>query len=247
MAWETRKNGRRYFYRSKRVKGRVEKVYFGCGFQAEMAAELFEAAKEKRQVNRERLNAAKAGLKLIPRQMEQLRRAPLDAANQSAHQRGESDSPPPLLTPETVMVRAQALLEAYRSGDRNAEVQLTELIDRYPGLMHRMGDVASLARANWVSLIVGKDDVFRAATVKKLEHMRSQYPVNDDPVRQLLVERILATWLQLNYLEAKMAAVRTEDMKNFEYLSRLQQKAQKQHFEAIQFWQQWQTNQELKN
>jgi hypothetical protein len=196
MAWETRKNGRRYFYRSKRVKGRVEKVYFGCGFRAEMAAELFEAAKEKRQVNRERLNAAKAGLRLIPRQMEQLRNASLNAAEESAHQRGETNCPPPLPTPETVMVRAQALLEAYRSGDRDAEAQLTEMIDRHPCLMHHMGDVAGLARANWVSLIVGKDDVFRAATIKKLDHMRSQYPVNDDPVCQLLVERILATWLQ---------------------------------------------------
>jgi hypothetical protein len=38
MAWEKRGDGRRYFYRSERVGGRVRKTYFGAGPAASVAA-----------------------------------------------------------------------------------------------------------------------------------------------------------------------------------------------------------------
>jgi hypothetical protein len=247
MAFEVR-HGKRYFYHSKRVDGKVKKTYYGCGLLAEMYAEAFEAIKEKRQFNRERLNAAKAGLKLIPRQMEQLRRAPLDAVEAYPPPRAATDPPlpPPLPTPETVLIRAKVLLEARRAGDETAESQLTDLVDRYPTLTYRLGDVAGLARASWVSMIAGKDIVFRKSIMNRLEHMRSEYPANDSPVSVLLVERILATWLQLNYFEAKLASVDIKDLKNLEYLKDLQQKAERQHLEAIERWHHWQTCQEVK-
>ena len=46
MAWETRANGKQYFYLSQRINGRVVKEYFGSGFEAQIAAEIVEANKE---------------------------------------------------------------------------------------------------------------------------------------------------------------------------------------------------------
>jgi hypothetical protein len=37
MGWETRR-GKRYYYRTRRVRGRVVRQYFGCGPEAEEAA-----------------------------------------------------------------------------------------------------------------------------------------------------------------------------------------------------------------
>lgn len=39
MAYERRRNGRMYYYRSRRVGGRVVKDYFGAGLDARRAAE----------------------------------------------------------------------------------------------------------------------------------------------------------------------------------------------------------------
>jgi len=39
MGWETRRNGRRYYYRKRRIGGRVVSEYLGCGAEA-IAAEL---------------------------------------------------------------------------------------------------------------------------------------------------------------------------------------------------------------
>lgn len=53
MGWETRK-GKRYYYRSKRVNGRVVKEYCGTGPAAEEAARLDAEAAAKRRESDER-------------------------------------------------------------------------------------------------------------------------------------------------------------------------------------------------
>ena len=49
MAWETRKRGGRYYYRSRRVGRRVIKEYVGRGAAAELIAELDRQNRAKRQ------------------------------------------------------------------------------------------------------------------------------------------------------------------------------------------------------
>lgn len=50
MGWETRR-GKRYYYRTRRVRGRVVRQYFGCGPAAEEAARQdLEAAAERARV-----------------------------------------------------------------------------------------------------------------------------------------------------------------------------------------------------
>jgi hypothetical protein len=68
MAWERRRDGRRFYYRSHRRGSRVVKEYCGCGEAGEAAA--------KEDANR---RAARA----THRQGEQLRRQECDRLNQS--------------------------------------------------------------------------------------------------------------------------------------------------------------------
>ena len=49
MAWEKRKRGGRYYYRSIKVGGRVRKEYYGKGPAGELAASLDAAARHERQ------------------------------------------------------------------------------------------------------------------------------------------------------------------------------------------------------
>jgi len=48
MAWETRRNGRQYYYRSRRLGHRVVQEYLGAGCVAYAAAAEDEAARAKR-------------------------------------------------------------------------------------------------------------------------------------------------------------------------------------------------------
>ena len=55
MGWEVRR-GRKYYYRSRRVDGRVVKEYFGSGAAAEEAARIDATAAAEKRRQRERLH-----------------------------------------------------------------------------------------------------------------------------------------------------------------------------------------------
>jgi hypothetical protein len=48
MAWERRGDGRSYFYRPRRVGGRVVRDYFGYGPVGQLAADLIAEARDRR-------------------------------------------------------------------------------------------------------------------------------------------------------------------------------------------------------
>lgn len=66
MAWERRQrgSGRRYYYRSRRVRGRVVKEYVGTGADGERAAAADAQARAERHADRDRVR--RAASKLAP-------------------------------------------------------------------------------------------------------------------------------------------------------------------------------------
>lgn len=52
MGWETRRNGKRYYYEKKRENGKVVSRYIGAGRLAPLVAEINQIRKERRQQER---------------------------------------------------------------------------------------------------------------------------------------------------------------------------------------------------
>jgi hypothetical protein len=75
MAWERRKPGRYYFYRSRRVGGRVVKDYFGKGAVGQLAADLAEEGRARRAEDAAALCAEQARLEALDRAPKALGRA----------------------------------------------------------------------------------------------------------------------------------------------------------------------------
>jgi len=61
MGWETR-GGKRYYYRARKVDGRVVKEYVGTGPLAELTATVDEASRGERTAARERRRGERAAL-----------------------------------------------------------------------------------------------------------------------------------------------------------------------------------------
>ena len=59
MAWERRQRGkgRRYYYRARKIQGRVVKQYVGIGAEAERAAEADAKARAERDAERDRVRS----------------------------------------------------------------------------------------------------------------------------------------------------------------------------------------------
>lgn len=59
MSWETRSNGKRYYTRSRRVGGRIQREYVGCGTVGELVAKLDEIDRESRMLEAESIRQAR--------------------------------------------------------------------------------------------------------------------------------------------------------------------------------------------
>ncbi len=59
MSWETRANGNRYYTRSRRVGGRIQREYVGGGTLGQLAARLDEIDRESRLLEAESIRQAR--------------------------------------------------------------------------------------------------------------------------------------------------------------------------------------------
>lgn len=95
MGWETRR-GRRYYYRARKVGGRVIKLYVGAGPQAELAALRDGLAQEDRRITSAARREARVALAAVDNPLEAfagsvetLTRSSLLLAGYHQHHRGE--------------------------------------------------------------------------------------------------------------------------------------------------------------
>ncbi len=241
MAWETR-SGKRYFYLSKWVNGRVKKEYYGSGLMAELAAMQVESRKQDRRARRQELNAAKTTMVGADEATRKLHQTPshLKATMPSSTSRHASETEMPALPPD-VAARVRELLVARQAGDATADEELAGLVERFPALWINLGDLGRQALEIWVNLIAGKDRMLHAALRQKLDDLRRQFVVPaDDPAGRLIADRVIATWLQASHADARFAQNIHLDLRTQEFLAKRQQQAQRQHLDALKAWQQWQ-------
>ena len=108
--------------------------------------------------------------------------------------------PPDALTDlRTVVSRA-------RAGDASVVPQLRAVLDDHPALVRHYGDLARQTEAAWITLAAGsnlylKETVSRAAEAQRAELTRP----GAQPVEKLLVERVVACGLQVQYFSATEA------------------------------------------
>lgn len=92
MGWKTRRNGNRYFYRSRRVDGRVVTEYVGSGAAAEQVAAEMTKRQERGaadRAEREQLHAVMRDLTEAKRLANVAVASVLEAAGYHQHHRGE--------------------------------------------------------------------------------------------------------------------------------------------------------------
>lgn len=72
MGWKERSGGRRYYYRNRKVNGRVLSEYVGSGAFAELASQLDEAKRQEAAAQREILRRVLAKQAAIDGQIEEI-------------------------------------------------------------------------------------------------------------------------------------------------------------------------------
>ena len=187
MPWEDRPGGR-YYYRAKRIKGRVVKEYVGAGPKAEAAATEDAQAREAREAQRQAIHERLSAL-------EQQWTGPVEEFNQLStscealvvgtllargfhqHDRGawrkrrkpstkqiafeprmETVPKGPDLTSDNVSEVMTDLLRRARGGNKGASDILSNLNQNAPHLWDLLTGLARQVRASWIALVTVPSD-----------------------------------------------------------------------------------------
>jgi hypothetical protein len=115
----------------------------------------------------------------------------------------------PLTTSTTeteVLERLQALVKRAEQGDESALPELRAALDANPWIWQRYGDLARQSQAAWLQLIAGPNLLLHESVERKAEQLRAELAGPEpSPLERLLVERVIACWLQTQYADAAYA------------------------------------------
>ena len=241
MAWERRRNGN-FFYLSVRRGDRVTKRYFGRGQVAYLTETHLELDRKRRATTRDQLRQLKERLSqhdsildrlnelcrllLILYRVERnwrIRRNPTGKGrSMSTNQNAICEQP--------VVSQLRELLERASAGDQAASASARSLLAESPELWSHLGDISRHAITTWIAVVAGSDEFLKDATRHKIDDLvQSLQHDASDPLEALLVQRVAATWLQLQHADL-LAAKATETTQA--HLLKRQQVAQKQHLAA---------------
>ena len=93
------------------------------------------------------------------------------------------------------------LLQRARQGDEIVLPEIRDWLDR-SAVWRKFGDLGQQARDAWLRLIAGNDLVLRESILRKLDELQRELaPSQPTTTERLLIDRIIANWLQLHYAE----------------------------------------------
>jgi hypothetical protein len=102
--------------------------------------------------------------------------------------------------------RLSKLVQRAELGDVTALPELREAMYQDHTLWDQFGDLAQHAEQAWLTFITGSDLNLREAVEHKLEDLKKELlEAGDSVMERLLVERVLACWLQVNHADIRFA------------------------------------------
>jgi hypothetical protein len=218
----------RYYYRVRRVGGRVVKTYVGTGPAAEAAAAADErrrAENRRRAIERARATArwsdAWARFQGLVAAARLLESAALLAAGfhrpfrgRWRPRRGRSPMPvtttPPADPAEDVNERLAVLTPLARAGDVAAAAEIGRVLDRHPELWRRCGDLARQVRVSLADFAADSDPIqFGCIDRSLVELERELEQPGSGPLDRLLVGRVVAAHVLAQIADARVVASQT--------------------------------------
>ena len=105
--------------------------------------------------------------------------------------------------------RLAELVQRAQQGDLTVMPLLREALVADPSIWQEYGDLAAQAQEAWLQLLAGTDHLLAESVRLKLAALRQELGAEGaSPLEKLLIERIVACWLQTHYADALYAQAR---------------------------------------
>jgi hypothetical protein len=103
--------------------------------------------------------------------------------------------------------RLTALTDKAQKGDRKALAEASEMLTEHR-LWHVVGDMGRYAQEAWLDAAAGSNPLARKALEEQLRELRNGLrDAGDSPLERVLIDRLVACWLQANYADWQHGAL----------------------------------------
>ncbi|PQO38880.1 hypothetical protein C5Y96_03135 [Blastopirellula marina] len=128
----------------------------------------------------------------------------------------------------------KAKLKQANGGDQEAISWLRRFLDKHPQIWQYIGDLSVISENAWISLI-SNDDALAAESIRRqLNTLKAELmEESTTAMEKLLVDSILATWLEIHYLRSVDAGSRSRTVTQASLLTKRLESAQRRHHSAM--------------
>jgi hypothetical protein len=234
MALEHRSGGV-YYFRSRRVGGRVVREYAGCGRVAELAAELDQLDAQRRALARreeadqiDEWRGEAGQVRSVLARANEIIATVLQAAGWHRHNREwrkrrgatmATDLTTVLKTwvPGELIARVvgkldRQTLDKAMKGDNSTRGAVEKYLDD-PAAVALWGDAGRDVLGGWIARLAGKDIIAEQALFRFASDLRARLAGPDpDVLVRLVAERVVIAWVALSYFERWYAAAVGTDL-----------------------------------
>jgi hypothetical protein len=143
-------------------------------------------------------------------------------------------TPPKQDSADPVLERLHQLVRRAEGGDEAALPELRAALDVNPWVWERYGDLAQQSQAAWLQLIADKNLLLLESARRKAAQLRTELAgPAPSPLERLLVERVVACWLQTNFADASYAQMKGTSPAQHTAALRRQDSAQLRYLQAV--------------
>ncbi len=127
-----------------------------------------------------------------------------------------------------------AMIARARAGDQAVLPHLRVYLDDHPELWRVTGDLARHVRDSWIGVIAGTDLIARESLTRTTAALAADLAgPTPTTLEQLLVDRVVACWLQVHYSDAAVAQVADPTPRQSALALKRQDAAQRRYLAAI--------------
>ena len=132
------------------------------------------------------------------------------------------------------LARIRDLLQRAEAGDQTVLPDLRCVLDTHPQLWQHLGDLARQAESAWLDRVAGANLLLRESVSRKQAELKAQLgDSSGSPLEKLLVDRVAACWLQLQYADYQAAQLQSDLPSQHRICATRQNAAQRRYLHAL--------------
>ena len=126
------------------------------------------------------------------------------------------------------------LVKRANAGDEHALAMMRQTLDANPEIWQNVGDLAKHAQQSMLKLIAGGNQLVRESLLRKAAEMKTELSgPSPSKLEQLAVERIIACWLEMEYLATMYPVAQGESLGHAKFVLKQKESSERRFNAAV--------------